>query len=304
MAGTSDNPIIYPPLEMPPNVVRTQITVWCLGLALDADIYRPTDAAPGPLPGVVLSHGIGGDKLTSERYAAKFASSGMVAVAFSQTSWGNSDGRMMLVDRDADRHADGSMTARVQMAKELIDPLDWIDCYRAVLDYLEGEPGVDPDRLGAWGTSFGGGTAMSIAATDSRIKALAVQVPAVFELPDEITQPGRVRARQIARGEFNALGLGGDTLPGVPGTPHLARMVQYLVGQQAQHLRVPTLILDAGDEELFNTDDSGRRAHEILNANDVENYYEVIPGIDHYGIYFDGYDRGSQLANDWLIRHL
>ena len=84
MAGTPDAPIVYPPLEMPGNVERTRITVWSLGLALDADIYRPLDADGRSLPGVVLSHGIGGDKLTCERYAARFASSGIVAIAFSR----------------------------------------------------------------------------------------------------------------------------------------------------------------------------------------------------------------------------
>ncbi|MEO0884238.1 MAG: hypothetical protein AAFY34_16145 [Pseudomonadota bacterium] len=151
MAGTDDNPIIYPKLDMPDNVHREGVTIWSQGLALDADIYRPAGlAADDKIPGVVLSHGMGGDKLTCERYAALFASSNMICISFSQPSWGKSQGRMSIVGDLPDPDENGEMIVKVKMARDLIDPLDWVDSYRAVLDYLEGEPNVDPERIGAW----------------------------------------------------------------------------------------------------------------------------------------------------------
>ena len=68
---------------------------------------------------------------------------------------------------------------------------------------------------------------------------------------------------------------------------------------------MPTLILDAGNEELFAIADNGGRAAEILEAipgNVVD--YQVVPGIDHYGIYFDGYEHGSRAALAWFERYL
>ena len=55
----------YPPLVMPEGVDRHQTTLWnSTGIALDADVYRPTTIAPDALlPAVVLCHGWGGDKL-------------------------------------------------------------------------------------------------------------------------------------------------------------------------------------------------------------------------------------------------
>ena len=32
--------------------------------------------------------------------------------------------------------------------------------------------------------------------------------------------------------------------------------------------------------------------------------YKVIGGIDHYGIYFSGFDEGSAAAFDWFGTHL
>jgi cephalosporin-C deacetylase-like acetyl esterase len=44
---------------------------------------------------------------------------------------------------------------------------------------LQGEPGIDPDRIGVWGSSFAGGNVIVTAALDSRVKAVVGQVPAI-----------------------------------------------------------------------------------------------------------------------------
>ena len=306
MAGTEENPIVYPDLVMPDNVERETVTIWCQGLALDADLYRPTGlAADKKVPGIVLSHGMGGDKLTAERYAALFASAGRNCISFSQPSWGGSQGRLSIIGDAPTLDENGEAVVKVKMARNLIDPLDWIDAFRAALDYLEGEPQVDPERIGAWGTSFGGGTALAAAAMDKRVRTLAIQVPAVFNPPAEMKQVGAARARQIARGETPPLPDGApDLMPGLPGTLNYARMAQYTVGDLVDHVNVPTLILDAANEEMFDIAQSGERAYKNLSARGVDAYYEVLPDIDHYGIYFDGYARGSQLAQDWFNKHL
>lgn len=306
MAGTEENPIVYPPLEMPDNVERETITIWSQGMALDADIYRPKGlGADDKIPGIVMSHGVGGDKFTCERYAAKFADAGMLAISFSQTSWGNSQGRLMIVGDAPEPDENGEMTARVRMSHELLDPMDWVACYISALDYMEGEPNIDPERIGAWGTSFGGGTAFYSTAIDERIKALSIQVPAVFNAPPEMAVLARYRARQIARGETAPIPQGPpDVLPNLRGTPHFGRFLQYKVGEQAEKVNVPTMILVAENEEMFENDVSGRAAYKRLQERGVESYYEVLPDIDHYGIYFGGYERGSALALEWFQKHL
>lgn len=298
----------YPELVMPPSVERTAVTLWSHGVALDADIYRPKGLdADRRVPAVVLSHGWGGSKSSGERYAARFAAAGMVSLCFTHSGWGSSGHRVVLVgDPPAlDEHHEGF--AKVRFIRELLDPLEWIQSYRCAVDYIEGEPQVDPDRIGAWGTSFGGGVAMHHAANDDRIKALAVQVAPLRLRSEPLVTRGRQRAIDMARGRVASVpqDLDGDLFPRLAGTPHLARLLQYDVLAEVPKLRIPTLLLDAGNEELFDIRENGGRAHEILKAQAAAPVrYRVIDGIDHYGIYFDGFEEGSAAALAWFREHL
>lgn len=50
----------YPPVVMPAGVSRQALTIWCEGIALDGDIFRPENLRDeDKLPGVVLCHGWG-----------------------------------------------------------------------------------------------------------------------------------------------------------------------------------------------------------------------------------------------------
>ncbi len=305
MAGTDDDPITYPELEIPENVRRRKITIWSRGVALDGDVFGPVDLSDDEkIPAVVLSHGIGGDKNTTERYAAKFAEARMMALTFTHASWGDSRGQLLALERQENVKSRQIFEARVTEVRDLLDPIDWVDSFRACIDYIVGEPHVDVNRIGAWGTSYGGGTALYVTAIDNRVKALSIQVPAVFNLPASMSELASQRATQIARGEFDAVPQSEDQLPSLNGTPHFARMAQYHVGDKVHDVTVPTLILDAANEEMFNIAESGGRAHQILKDKGVDTHYEVLPDIDHYGIYFGGFDRGSALALEWFQRHL
>ncbi|TQC43192.1 hypothetical protein EEB14_44490 [Rhodococcus sp. WS4] len=298
---------VYPPLVMPEGVARHQTTVWSgTGIALDADVYRPTTIASDiALPAVVLCHGWGGSKLTAERYAALFASAGMITLSFTQGSWYGSGSPLELVGDPPGADDANEAVARVRYIRDLVDPYAWVSNVRSALDYIEGEPNVDPDRIGLWATSFGGGVAVYQAAHDDRVKALALQVPAIAPLRGPIADYARKRAIDMARGDAAAIPQGVDAWPNLTGTPHLGALTHFSPLAQVERIRIPTLIRDAGEEEMFPTPENGERAAQILRTvpgGDVD--YEVIPGITHYGIYFEGYDKGSQDALAWLERHL
>jgi dienelactone hydrolase len=291
---------------MPADVQRHEATIWnSNGIALDTDVYRPTTiATEARLPAVVLCHGWGGSKLTAERYAALFASAGMITLSFTQSSWFGSGSPLELVGAGPAAHDAGEAVARVRNIRDLVDPFSWASNIRSAMDYIEGEPNVDPARIGLWATSFGGGIAVYAAAHDPRVKALALQVPAIAPLAGPIAEYARRRAIDMARGDAPPIPQGVDSWPNLAGTPHMGSLAHFDPLVQVERLRIPTLIRDAGDEEMFPIPENGGRAAEILHSLSAEVDYEVIPGITHYGIYFEGYEKGSKDALAWLERHL
>jgi dienelactone hydrolase len=284
------------------------VRIWSNGVALDSDIYRPKGlGGDRRVPAVVLSHGWGGSKASGERYAAKFAAAGMVSLCFTHGGWGSSGSRVVLAGDAPALDDDNEGIANVRVIRELLDPLEWLQNFRCAIDYIEGEPNVDPSRIGAWGTSFGGGVAMHTAANDDRIKVLAVQVASLSVRSDALVERGKQRAIDMARGRIASVpqGIDGDLFPRLAGTPHLARLLQFDVTKEAGKLRIPTLMLDAEHEEFFDVAENCGKAYAVLKAQGaVPLRYQVVQDIDHYGIYFGGFEEGSDAALGWFSRYL
>src|SRR5277367_443851 len=60
-----------------------------------------------------------------------------------------------------------------------VDPWRQIADWRYVISYLESHPAVDADRIGLWGTSYAGGHAIVLGATDRRLKCVVAHVPII-----------------------------------------------------------------------------------------------------------------------------
>ena len=82
-----------------------------------------------------------------------------------------------------------------------------VEDVRNAISYLQGEPGVDPDRIGLWGSSFAGGNAIVVAALDARVKAIVSAGPrdlrarTLAERPYAVTGAcSRTRSSARARG--------------------------------------------------------------------------------------------------------
>ncbi|MGH2860886.1 MAG: alpha/beta hydrolase [Solirubrobacteraceae bacterium] len=71
---------------------------------------------------------------------------------------------------------------------------DW----QAAVAHARGLENIDPDRVGAWGMSMGGGHALLTAARNNRIAAVVALVPSTDPLAAQ--PPLRIGLRMIARG--------------------------------------------------------------------------------------------------------
>lgn len=120
------------------------------GVRLAGDLYLP-EGRNEPGPGVVLCCGYTGIKdLYLNDMGRRFAEAGYVALTFDYKGWGKSEG-----------------------PKLRLAPFGRVEDTQAALTFLGAQAEVDARRLGLYGISYGGSTAVYTAAIDDRVKALA-----------------------------------------------------------------------------------------------------------------------------------
>ena len=126
------------------------------GTQCAAWLYRPEGVADPAI--VVMGHGFGATReMRLDAYAERFAQAGFAALVFDYRGWGDSDG-------EPRRVLDISMQQQ-----------DW----RAAVAYARSLSGIDGARVVAWGSSFGGGHVLHLAAEDHTLAAVIAQVPHV-----------------------------------------------------------------------------------------------------------------------------
>jgi dipeptidyl aminopeptidase/acylaminoacyl peptidase len=127
------------------------VTFYSEGVRLAGDLFLPDDLRPGETrAGVVLCHGYTGVRnLYLPDIAHILNGAGYVVLSFDYKGWGDSDG-------PSSRLAPYSRVADVQ----------------AALSFLAAQPEADPERLGLYGTSYGGATVVFVAAIDPRVKCV------------------------------------------------------------------------------------------------------------------------------------
>jgi dienelactone hydrolase len=146
---------------------------------ISAWLYRPPGDGPAPL--LVMAHGLGAVRgMRLDAYAERFSAAGYACLVFDYRNFGDSAGRPRQV-----------LDVGMQLA-------DWA----AAVGYARTIPGIDPERIALWGTSFAGGHVIATAARLPGIAAAVVQCPFTDGLASArtITNPliaARITARVV-----------------------------------------------------------------------------------------------------------
>ncbi len=285
-------------------VESRHVDIWSDGTRLSGDLWHPKGLQSGnKRPAIILCHGWGGVRAhLNQAYAPEFARAGYVALAFDYRGWGDSDSRLVIKEKMPEPDAGGMITVRAQAIRELVDPFDQTEDIINCIDFLSGEPDVDPERIGLWGTSFGGGHVVYVAALDKRVKCIVSQVPSMdggwvnlFYQPSEL-------ATQRARGEIDPVPQNVNKIGRLKGTPFLSRIAKYHPVEFADQLKIPILIIVAEKEELMDNKLHGERMYNLVKGN-VSAKYEVFSGT-HFEIYGKGRLQSIKMAIDWFDKHL
>jgi len=158
--------------------MRRDVTFESEGAELSAWFYSPDSSPPWPL--IVMAHGFSATKkMVADRYAEIFTEARMAVLLYDHWGFGASGGEP--------RHQ--------------VNP--WVQTrgYRDAIAFATTLENVDPARIAVWGDSYSSGAALVVAALDSRVGALVVQVPALGEeLPsDDPDGSARESMKQMVR---------------------------------------------------------------------------------------------------------
>jgi uncharacterized protein len=283
-------------------------------VTLRAWLFVP-DAA-GPRPAITMAHGfagIRGDGL--DRFARVFADAGFVVLVHDHRGFGHSDGQPRFD----------------------VDPWRQIADWRYAISYLESHPAVDADRIGLWGTSFAGGHALVLGATERRLKAVVAQIPTISGYEQSLRrvapdQVARLEAsfsdddRRVFGGEPPATQLVVSPDPATPAAYHSPDAVKvyhqtvpegvhyenkvtvrsiraarmYEPGQWVSRVSPTPLLMIIGLNDTITLADTGLAAYErALQPKKLV----TIPG-GHFDAYHSHFETSSGAARDWFLEHL
>ncbi len=133
-------------------------------------VLRPETSSEVSIPAIVMAHGFGSPRaLRLYAYAEQFVAAGYAAVVFDYRGFGDSDGEPRQLLDISMQHAD----------------------WKAALAFARALPGIDADKIVAWGTSFGGGHVLTVAGRGEPLAAVIAQVP-------HVSGPAAMRATGLA----------------------------------------------------------------------------------------------------------
>jgi fermentation-respiration switch protein FrsA (DUF1100 family) len=295
-------------------VLKVDVTVPSDGeIDLGAWLFLPEGS--GVRPAITMAHGFAGTKEHGiERFAQAFAEAGFVVLVHDHRNFGTSGGEL----------------------RGDVDPWRQVADWRRAISYLEARPEVDPARIGLWGTSYAGGHALVLGATDRRLRCVVAQVPTIsgYEQGLRRVSPDALPALERAFSEDDRGQLRGEpprrqaVVSGDPSVPAAYRSQEaidfylqsipgglwdneitlrsiraarmYEPGSWISRVSpTPLLLIVARDDRLTVADLALAAYERALEPKRLA----LIPG-GHFAPYLDQFPLAEAAATEWFREHL
>jgi dienelactone hydrolase len=269
------------------------------------------DASAGRVPLVIMAPGFGALLDHSPiRYARAFVPRGLAVLTYDHPCFGRSDGQ----------------------PRQDVDPILQQRVYRDAITFAQQQPEIDPERIGLWGSSYGGGHVLAVAAVDRRVKAVVSQVPTISG-HHQARRRNSADAMRAMRVRFDADRLArmrGEppaTMPLVSNDParpayfngqrpwdnymiegfvneitlrSVERNWEYEPAADIDRISPTPLLMIVADADEATPSDLALQAY----ARALEPKRLVLLKGGHFTPYWEHFERTSAAASDWLLEHL
>ena len=300
--------------QIPPAFTRETVSIALDEVTLDGWLYRPQGVA-APYPAVVMSGGYATLKeLHTDKYAEVFAKAGLAVLLYDHRNFGKSGGAV----------------------RGEIDPWRQAQDMRDVITWLGLQDGIDAERIGLWGSSYSGGHALLLGATDRRLRCVVAQVPTISghqsflrRVAPDLVGAARTahaadraaraqgqapqRRRVIPQGEELGIYNSPDAVAFYGATRTLAPHWENSVTLRSTELSgeyepafaierispTPLLMIVAAQDFVTPTDLALAAYQRALPPKRLA----LIPG-GHFDAYVEQFDQTSREARDWFVTHL
>jgi ABC-2 type transport system ATP-binding protein len=275
-------------------------------VSIDARVYFPPGRS-GPVPAVMLAHGLGGTKESVAEEAESLARDGFVVLTWSARGFGESGGVSHL------NHPDYEVADAVAL-------VDWLAARPEVRSDAPGDP-----RVGVVGSSYGGALALWLAGVDQRIDVI---VPRITwnDLAASLTGSSgdnQGALKQLWVGTLFGAGFTGEALDACGRwAPDVCRAYFQMGGssvlddatRELLQLRspdrilgqilAPTLLIQGSADSLFPLDQADANAAGIEAAGTPVQVAWFTGGHDGGAGPPSDQARNEQLTREWLQYHL
>ncbi|HKS34011.1 MAG TPA: alpha/beta hydrolase [Enterobacteriaceae bacterium] len=261
-------------------------------------------------PVIVLCHGFCGIRdILLPPFAEAFVKAGFAAIAFDYRGFGDSEGER------------GRLVPEMQIADIL-----------SVVGWASKQPELDAERIGLWGTSFGGCHVFAAAAQNSQIKCVVSQLAfadgeaiVTGHMDDEEKQAFIATLDKMAEKQQNT---GKEMFVGVNRVlsdaeskaffeenrvqyPKMDIKIPFLTVRETLHYKpaasaakvtCPSLVVIAG-QDTVNPPEQGRALFEAIGSTTKKLYEQA--DARHYDIYTgSGFQQVVQVQTDWFKQYL
>lgn len=280
--------------------------------------FYPADSHPAPC--VVMQHGFSATKeMWLDKYAEVFQQAGLAVLVYDHPGFGESD------------PVPGT-------PRQEIDPWVQLRFIQHAITYAQNRDEVDAERIGIWGSSYGGAHAYVIGAIDRRVKAVVGQVPAIsgsasFKTLVRIDNWAAMDAAFSAERQAIAGGAEPTLIPVVAEdpaalaalpTPDSYEFFTAVAKERAHTWRnevtlltmeyfrgyepgsyipmiapTPLLMIVAPHDRLAD----GQLATEAFKTASEPKKLVIVPG-GHFDAYVPEFELTSSAARDWFVEHL